>query len=159
MRLVLTRDRPLPSRTLGEIRFYGFAALGVPDGAGEVYTCEDLDRGLDAAKPETLAAKIHGQTAIPVGTYRLAVTRSTRFGRDLPLLLAVPGFRGIRIHPGNTEADTEGCLLVGSARTDAGVTGSRVCSEWLTGLLTRALATGEQVTIEVRRGEVLRAAA
>lgn len=151
MRLVLTRDHLLPTRTLGEVTFYGFGSLGVPEGAGEVYTCEDVDRGLDASRPETLAAKVHGKTAIPTGVYRLAVTRSTRFGRDLPILLAVPAYRGVRIHPGNTEADTEGCILVGSARTDAGVTGSRVCSEWLTGLLSRALSTGEQVTIEVRR--------
>lgn len=150
MRIVLLRDQLLHARTLGEMYFYGFSSLGIPEGASEVYVCEDADRGLDSSKPETLAAKIRGDTAIPVGTYRIAVTYSTRFKCDLPVLLNVPGFRGIRIHAGNTEEDTEGCLLVGSARTDDGVTGSRVCSAWLTGLLKRALETGELVTIEIR---------
>jgi hypothetical protein len=149
MRIVLKRDMLLFPRTLGEMYFYGFSSLGIPEGASEVYVCEDPDRGLDSSKPETLAAKVRGDTAIPIGTYRIAVTYSTRFKRDLPILLDVPGFRGIRIHAGNTEADTEGCLLVGAARTDECVTGSRVCAAWLTDLLKRALATGETVAIEI----------
>ena len=151
MRLILTRQILTYARTLGEISFVGFGPLGIPDGAGEAYTCEDADRGLDSAKPETLARKIRGQTAIPLGSYRVAVSQSARFGRALPLLLDVPGFGGIRIHPGNTEADTEGCILVGAARTSRGVSGSRVCADWLTRLLLDAIGTGEQVTIDVRR--------
>lgn len=69
------------------------------------YTLEDVVR------PD--GKKIYGETAIPVGRYRVIVNFSNRFKRELPLVLDVPNFTGIRIHPGNTSADTHGCILVG----------------------------------------------
>ena len=54
-----------------------------------------------------------GKGCIPAGTYRLLLTRSPKFRRWLPLLLQVPGFTGIRLHAGNTVADTQGCILPG----------------------------------------------
>lgn len=62
------------------------------------------------------AKKVDGDTAIPAGNYRVQLTYSERFKKILPILLDVPGFSGIRIHAGNTNKDTLGCLLVGKVR-------------------------------------------
>lgn len=75
------------------------------DGKQECYTLEDVVR----------KEKVFGKTAIPAGTYKIQITFSPRFQRNLPLLSNVPGFDGIRIHPGNTAEDTDGCLLVGTS--------------------------------------------
>ena len=95
MQLQLIRKRLSPESTIGDL---------LVDQTFECFTLED------PLRPE----KIPGKTAIPAGTYEVAVTFSNRFGRPLPLLLNVPAFEGVRIHPGNTPHDTEGCILVGS---------------------------------------------
>ncbi|MFA7290893.1 MAG: DUF5675 family protein [Rhodocyclaceae bacterium] len=92
------------------------------------YTCEDADRQLETF-PER---KVHGSSAIPRGRYRLTASLSNRFGRDMPILVGVPGFSGVRIHGGNGPADTEGCPLLGRVRTPRGVAN---CAERNTALL------------------------
>lgn len=79
------------------------------------FCLEDADRNLDDSmtEEEILSKKIKGETAIPYGTYKVKSTFSNRFQKNLPLIYDVTGFQGIRIHWGNTSADTEGCLLFG----------------------------------------------
>ena len=61
------------------------------------------------------AVKVKGQTRIPAGRYRLTLEDSPKFtpkyGHKMLTVNDVPGFAGIRIHRGNSPADTEGCIL------------------------------------------------
>lgn len=93
--------------TVGELRI---------NGDFECFVLEDVVRD----------HKVAGQTAIPAGTYTVIIDKSTRFKRWMLHLLNVPGFAGIRVHSGNTAADTEGCLLVGATKALDAVFGSRV---------------------------------
>jgi hypothetical protein len=86
---------------------------------------------------------------IPVGSYPIVITPSFRFGRLLPLVDKVPGRQGIRIHSGNVPADSEGCILVGTALMKDGVLQSRAALEILQHKLADVLAHGEHVTLTV----------
>lgn len=67
----------------------------------------------DTLEDTVRKVKIAGKTAIPAGTYKVKKTMSPRFKKILPEILNVPNFSGVRIHAGNTAADTDGCLLLG----------------------------------------------
>jgi len=109
------------------------------EGLFECFTLEDIER----------EAKIPGKTAIPAGRYRIIIDYSMRFKRLMPLLLDVPGFTGVRIHPGNDAADTEGCILVGRTRDVDFIGESRIAFEELFARLRTILAKDEQVFIEI----------
>ncbi|MDN5752560.1 MAG: DUF5675 family protein [Nitrosospira sp.] len=104
----------------------------------ECYTLEDKVRPV----------KIKGKTAIPAGRYEVVINQSQRFGRLLPLFLNVPNFEGVRIHPGNTAADTEGCILVGETKNEGFVGQSKVAFERLFSKLKTASET-EKIFIEI----------
>jgi hypothetical protein len=125
----------LVRRTLTEQSTIGTLSI---NGIFECFTLEDRVRPV----------KIHGATAIPAGIYEVAITFSDRFQKPLPLLLNVPNFAGIRIHPGNTAADTEGCILVGTTERKDFVGSSRVAFRALFTKLDAALRR-EKVFIEV----------
>jgi len=74
------------------------------------YTLEDIVREIPGIP--VVSWKIKETTAIPFGKYSVVVSHSPHFDKDLPEILDVPGFTGVRIHGGNKASDTEGCLLV-----------------------------------------------
>jgi hypothetical protein len=121
------------------------------DGQLECYGCEDVVRG-PAEK------KVHGQSAIPAGTYPVIINRSERFSRIakkdvfLPLLVDVPGYAGVRIHPGNNPSQTEGCLLPGTAigPDGASVAYSQAAFRTLFGKMQAALERGETIKLTIR---------
>ena len=120
------------------------------NGAFECFILEDTDRGLKQTQSleEIKAAKVHGKTCIPAGKYEVAITFSNRFQKYLPLLINVPGFEGIRIHPGNTAADTEGCLLPGEFRNHNQVINSKKAFSKLFDKL-KAVEKKEKIFIEI----------
>ncbi|NLZ94625.1 MAG: hypothetical protein GX921_02220, partial [Bacteroidales bacterium] len=99
MKLKLIRKYKCPNYTIGHLYI------------NDKYFCDTLEdkvRQLDSIED-----KIKHKTAIPEGKYKVVVTMSPKFKRLLPLLLNVPFFEGIRIHRGNDENDTSGCIIVG----------------------------------------------
>jgi hypothetical protein len=113
------------------------------NGAYQCYTLEDRDRKLEVNQGD----KIHGQTAIPRGIYKVILSESNRFKRILPEVLAVPGFSGIRIHPGNYAKDTEGCILVGRIPGVDYVGESKLAFDALFKQLSKL---GAKITLEVQ---------
>lgn len=110
------------------------------------YTCEDEDRQLETY-PER---KVYGRTAIPRGRYRLLLTYSQRFGRELPLIVDVPGYRGVRVHGGNSPENSLGCVMSGRVRTARGVQGCAPVVNRIIGILRDAEDGGDDCWIEVR---------
>lgn len=99
------------------------------DGEFFCNSLEDKDRGLlqFQSVAEILSVKIAGATAIPAGDYKVTRTYSPRFKRLVPQVMNVKGFSGVRIHAGNSAADTEGCILLGYNTMIGRLSNSRAC--------------------------------
>lgn len=110
------------------------------------YSLEDKDRQRQpdgSILPWTRGLKIYGETAIPYGRYEVITNYSNRFKRVMPLLLNVPDYEGIRIHAGNTDANTYGCLLVGYTKRDNYIGESKKAFEDFFPRLVAALKRGK----------------
>ena len=133
LRLKLSREWYTETVTIGRLTI-----------EGNDWSCYTLE---DRRRPDG-AEKVPGKTAISAGTYPVVLTKSYRFKRITPELLSVPGFTHIRIHIGNTETDTEGCILVGeTADIDHAFVGnSRAAFDELMAILSR---TAGQIEIVI----------
>jgi hypothetical protein len=135
MELHLKRFASNPTDTLG-LLFIG--------GKFFAFTLEDRYREV----------KIAGTTRIPAGRYRVTIAFSPHFQREMPLLNNVPEFSGILIHPGNTEFDTEGCILVANGAVynplgDSGIVSSRMCFDRIYPVIEAGVKAGDTfITIE-----------
>lgn len=151
MLIFLKRIAKKPSYTIGKVYIEG------------QYFCdsiEDADRGLYASMPleKLKATKVVGETAIPRGRYQVTYTVSPKFKDrawakalkgQLPLLLNVPGFDGIRIHPGTDQNSTFGCLIVGENKVVGKVVNSQATYKKLNDILYPAFQKGEKIWIQI----------
>ena len=153
MKLVVKRTYRGPNYTIGHLY------------VNDKYFCdtiEDTDRGLtqNMSKIEIARIKVKGQTCIPYGTYVVTMNvvsaKYSNFTKypyaafvngKMPRLLNVPGFDGILIHPGSTQLDTDGCLVIGENKAKGKVINSQATWRRLCLLLLEASKKREVITI------------
>ena len=116
------------------------------DGVYFADTLEDKNRDIDKNGVfNNGEKKVYGKTCIPFGTYKVILSMSSRFKKILPLLLNVPQFDGIRIHSGNTDEDSSGCILVGINDIKGRISKSTIT---FNSLMTK-LSKADNITIEI----------
>lgn len=141
MKLTLKRIALRPTYTIGKLYI---------DDAYFCDTLEDTVRDTNkSGKFDDGEQKIKGKTAIPYGTYEIKWTYSPRFKKYTPQLMNVPSFEGIRVHAGNTSADTEGCLILGENKQVGKVLNSRATINKFYPIIKEACSNGK-VTIEIK---------
>lgn len=106
MELKLVRLKGASDFTIGDLFL---------DGTHECWTCEDEKREV----------KVMKETRIPAGRYEIKLRtfgghheayakKFPEFHKGMLWLQDVPKFKDILIHIGNTDDDTDGCILVGN---------------------------------------------
>lgn len=143
MKLTLNRRFKAPEYTIGDLYI---------DGQWFCNTLEDTDRDLsqDMLLTYIQNKKIKSQTAIPTGTYKVDMDTvspkysnyskypyAKQFNAKMPRLLNVKGFEGILIHAGNTQKDTDGCILVGINKVKGQVINSQTTWKKLMSVLLK----------------------
>jgi len=146
MELLLTRDTRTLNSTTGKLSV---------DGVFYCFTLEHTDRGLKSNMDlaEIQARKLYGKTCIPEGRYEVTHSFSGIFNTDMPLLMNVPDYDETRIHPGNTAADTLGCILVGQSRSADMIQNSRLAFAPLWEKMQAAWNNNQQVFITIQRAQ------
>ena len=121
------------------------------NGAFLCNTIEDKDRGLNSNMSASAILKIKkaNETAIPTGTYKLVVSESPKFKRELIEIVGVPGFVGVRVHRGNTAQDSAGCVVPGINSEKGKVTDSTTYEELLTKKVKTAIAKNEECYLTI----------
>jgi hypothetical protein len=97
-----------------------------------------LEPGIDANHP-----------AIPAGEYPVVMGWSPRFERNVPRVKDVPDRTDIEVHPGNSAADTKGCILLGLQQTDDSVRHSVEAVRAFSIQMAKAEAAGDEVWLHV----------
>ena len=141
MNLTLKRLNLTPNYTEGELYVNG------------VYFCktlEDTNRDLNkSGQFDNNEKKVYGETCIPYGKYKVILSYSPKFKRELPEILEVPDFQGIRIHRGNKISDTLGCILCGEKVKNGYLSNSTPYEIKLVELFKQSKLRNEESFIEI----------
>ena len=141
MNLTLKRLNLTPNYTEGELYVNG------------VYFCktlEDTNRDLNKnGKFDNNEKKVYGETCIPYGKYKVILSYSSKFKRELPEILEVPDLQGIRIHRGNKISDTLGCILCGENVKNGYLSNSTPYEIKLVELFKQSKSRNEESFIEI----------
>jgi len=148
MELILERIAKHKTYTIGRLSILEEVIDEYSTGTAERYFCDTLEPTWRDYKNG--AYKVKGRSAIPEGRYAVVISFSPKFKQWLPILLGVPKFDGIRIHAGNTAADTEGCILVGKNKLVGQVVDSRIWLHRLKQKIVEAKSRGEAVWITIK---------
>ena len=139
--LYLVRDIFTTKMTLGTLYYKGIPL---------VLNGHNIYIGEDVARPN--GVKIPKETAVTAANCWIDITYSERFKKKMPIVFTQDDYTyyisgktwtGIRVHPGNTEADTEGCQLVGLGRNSAGVWDSNKAFDLYFPFLEKLIATNK----------------
>src|ERR1043165_7302394 len=95
--------------------------------------------------------KVPTQTCIPYGVYGVSLFFSPKHNRTLPIILRVPGFDYIEIHPGNTPKDTDGCFLLGISKGANFIGSSKLAFDAFFPKVQTAIESGEKVLISIEK--------
>ena len=152
MELILERIAKRKTYTIGRIYIQRRVDDEYLAGTEKEYFCDTLEPTW--RDYEHGAYKVKGRSAIPEGRYAVVISYSPKFKQWLPILLGGPEFnrkwQGIRIHAGNTAADTEGCILVGKNREGGKVLDCRIWLHRLKQKIVEAKDKGEAVWITIK---------
>lgn len=134
-RIQVSRKIFTDKSTVGDIFF---------DGEWVANSLEDTIRNIKVAK----------HTAIPAGDYKIELRHSNKFNRLMPFLLQVPFFEGVMFHWGNSDIDTEGCILTGhyDEKNPNWISESRKSFENLYSLIEQAVKNKEELIASVYGG-------
>ena len=163
MEIILTRIAKRKAYTIGRLSIVERTDDEYLAGSKETYFCDTLEPTVlelktTVSKEAVLRSPTKTQNlkpfAIPEGRYAVVITWSPKFRMWFPVLLGGPDFnrlfKGIRIHMGNTAADTAGCILVGHNQLVGQVLESR---KWLYELkqkIVEAKARDEAVWLTIK---------
>lgn len=153
MELLLSRDYKKDKYTIGRLYINGKLFCN---------SLEDTDRSLtsDMTIEQIKGLKVYGETAIPIGTYTIDIniispkfkdrSWAKPYGGKVPRLLNVKGFEGILMHPGSSEKDSSGCILVGLNTIKGRLTNSTEYFHKIMKELLLAKARGEEIKITIK---------